>query len=84
MRIGEVYSYFPQDNIRSAIPAPAKELTRQGSESLENDSVTGVAAAAEGNREKRVEELRQQVQEGSYNVDPAEVASKLINSHLDS
>jgi anti-sigma28 factor (negative regulator of flagellin synthesis) len=84
VRIGEAYSYFPQSNIRSAIPAPAKELTRQGSESLENDSVTGIAAAAAGNREKRIEELRQEFQDGSYKVDPAEVASKLIDSHLDS
>lgn len=83
MRIGEVYSYFPQSNARSAIPAPAKELTGQGSESVENDSVTGVAAAAATNREKRIDELRQQVQEGTYKVDPAEVAGKLIDTHLD-
>ena len=84
MRIGEVYSYFPQSNIRSAIPAPAKELTGQGSGPLDSDSVTGVAAAAATNRDKRIEELRQQVQEGSYKADPAEVASKLIDNQLDS
>ncbi len=84
MRISENYSYLPQSNMRSAIPAPAKEMISSSCEPVDSDSVTGVAATAAENRENRVAELRQQVQDGTYKVDPAEVASKLIDSHLDS
>ncbi len=82
MRIGEVYSYLPQSNVRSAAPALAKELPSD-SESLDNDSVTGVAVTAADNRESRIAELRQQVQSGNYKVDAEAVSSKLIDSHLD-
>jgi flagellar biosynthesis anti-sigma factor FlgM len=72
-----------QGSIRSAIPAPAKELLRSSGEPLDTDSVSGAAVTAAENRQSRVAELRQQVQDGTYKVDTAEVAGKLIDSHLD-
>jgi anti-sigma28 factor (negative regulator of flagellin synthesis) len=84
VRIGEIYSYLPESNIRSAIPAKAKELIPAHSESLDADSVSGVGVTGSEDRERRVAELRRQVQDGTYNVDATEVASKLIDTHLDS
>jgi flagellar biosynthesis anti-sigma factor FlgM len=84
VRISETYSYPPQSYIRSAIPAPAKELINSSSESLGTDSVGGATVTAAADRENRVAEIRQQVQNGAYEVDSAAVASKLIDSHLDS
>ncbi len=83
MRISEIYSYPPQSNIRSAIPAPAKELLSSACEPLDADSVSGIAVTASDNRDSRVAELRQQVEDGTYKVDPAELTGKLIDSHLD-
>jgi Anti-sigma-28 factor, FlgM len=83
VRISETYSYLPQSSVRSAIPAPAKELLRATCEPLDTDSVSGVTVTAADNRESRVAELRRQVQDGTYKVDAAEVAGKLIDSHLD-
>ena len=82
MRIGENYSYLTQSSIRAAIPAPARDILRPASETLETDSVSGPVLANAGNREARVEELRKSVQSGEYEVKAEEVSAKIINRHL--
>ncbi len=83
MRIGENYSYLPQSSIRSAVPARAREILRPASESLESDSVSGAALVDAGNREARIEELRNSVQSGNYRVNAEEVSASIIDRHLD-
>ncbi len=83
MRIGENYSYLPQSSVRAAVPAPAREILRPASESLESDSVSGAALVNAGNREARVAELRKNVQSGTYQVDAEEISAKIIDHHLE-
>jgi len=51
-------------------------------------SATGTATARvreeepENSREDRVDELRRQVQEGTYHVDAAELSSRIVAKHL--
>jgi anti-sigma28 factor (negative regulator of flagellin synthesis) len=83
VRIGENYSYLPQSSIRSAAPTRAREVLGPGSESAGSDSVSGGALVNAGNREARIEELRDRVQSGKYQVNAEEVSAKIIDRHLD-
>jgi flagellar biosynthesis anti-sigma factor FlgM len=57
----------------------AHELQTEQKDVSELSSLASKLAVS---NEGRIERLRQAVQDGSYNVDPAAVASRLIDEHL--
>jgi anti-sigma28 factor (negative regulator of flagellin synthesis) len=54
-----------------------------GSEAISGEDVAvGVGATATEQRESRIEELRRQLQNGTYKVDVHEVSRKIVDEHL--
>jgi anti-sigma28 factor (negative regulator of flagellin synthesis) len=58
------------------------KLFKDGEVISGEDVAVGVGATAAEKRENRIEELRRQVQNGSYEVDVHEVSKKIIDEHL--
>jgi anti-sigma28 factor (negative regulator of flagellin synthesis) len=82
MRVGETCSYTPHSSAWSVLGAPLMKLSNDGEVISGEDVAVGIGATAAEKRENRIEELRRQVQNGSYKVDVHEVSKKIIDEHL--
>jgi flagellar biosynthesis anti-sigma factor FlgM len=63
------------DAERRRADAPTSEPTDVG-------DLSSLASRLAASNEDRIERLRQAVQDGSYQADPAAIASRLIDEHL--
>jgi anti-sigma28 factor (negative regulator of flagellin synthesis) len=85
MRVDEAYPYLPYSSIKNGLADSAKKPSEHTHAiSGEDSSSGGIGAAAAEQSAARVEELRRQVESGTYNVDVPEVVKDIIDKHLDS
>lgn len=67
---------------KAAEGAERRRVDTATGEPTDISDVSSLASKLMASNEDRIEQLREAVQDGSYNVDPAAVASRLINEHL--
>lgn len=88
MRIPDSSGVDPARNIQSAAsPAKAIEHAPAAPESVEDEvSVGNVAHAAADSLdapESRIAELRQQILDGTYDIDARRLSSKIVEEHIE-
>ncbi|CEG25902.1 flagellar biosynthesis anti-sigma factor FlgM [Bacillus sp. B-jedd] len=72
------YSYQNQQNRLNNVNIEKKSSTSEVKISERGKEMAKAAASEQAERQKRVQELKQQIADGSYKVDSSKIADKLV------